>query len=231
MGQFYLENRLRYFLYLSTGKVRPLFDQIEPTIRERLSLSLNIKVPFVEAGVANVQPSENDFRMLKVVLAQLDKDGLIGPINSQAPYLAAQLPMRWAYAGDLAYFTGRAGDSLVCMGGSLHHLTQRAADLPSVGALGSTVVGMSEQLETAFADPDQSDASEAGYSIADWAAMATVRTRQPARPIEFVARRIGEEETDISAANWNVHPDFEDLRARISVPIVLATPLYVAEVD
>jgi hypothetical protein len=231
MEPFFMESRVRYYVYLSTAKVRQLGQQIEPPLRERLSLSLNIKVPFVEVGGGTVQATDNDFRMLRVVLAHLNKEGLIGPVESDAPYFAAQLPLRWAQAEGLTYFTGRAGDAVLCLGGSLHHLSQRAAGLPPNQVLGSTRVGMSEAIQRAFGDPDLHGDQEEG-SMTHWATMAAALTRQPPQAMEFVARRIGSPEQAYFAANWKVNPEFHELTLRGgSVPLVLATPLYVAESD
>jgi hypothetical protein len=225
---FYLENRMRYFTYLSRTKVELLYKQIDPPLRNRIALNLKIDLPFVEVQAGQQPISENHLKMLRVVLAKLDADGAVGDLDSESGFVAGKMPLRMTTWNDLVFLSGRYRDMIVCLGGSLHSLAQRDAELPLVRGMGSTVVGMDKQLRAAFSDAKRPNEGSTGLFV-DYVTRAAVLTSDAAQTMEFVARQLMSAETSIYAENWRVHQDFEDLREVDPVPILIGSPLYVAE--
>jgi hypothetical protein len=79
---FYLEKRIRTFVYLSSAKLEPLYHQIKEPARKRIALTLGISFPVlpiapkVEAEIR--QPTTNETDMLSIVLSHLDDAGASG---------------------------------------------------------------------------------------------------------------------------------------------------------
>jgi hypothetical protein len=58
METFYLQHRRRYFVYLSRSKTSMLYGQIDKKARERIAVSLRIKVPFIEGEIRQPELTE-----------------------------------------------------------------------------------------------------------------------------------------------------------------------------
>lgn len=230
IDRFYLEKRMRSFVYLSSAKLEPLYAQIKEPFRKRVALSLGISVPVlpvaphVEAQVR--PPSTNEIGMLAVVLSNLDKAGDIGTVDEPRSYFAGQLTLRWGSADEFLFLSGSTPRTLVSLTGSNRHLIGHfETDLPKVSLPGSNVVGLDRALRRIFA-AEEEQADDAADLVTR---LALAQRRGPQERLEFVARRLAHNDGFI-AANWTVGDDFGHLRER-DFKVLLGTPLYLAYID
>jgi hypothetical protein len=228
--KFYLDQRLRSFIYRSRGKILMLYEQIDVPRRKRIAASLKIKVPGIaEAEFRQREALLSDYDMLRVVLRHLDDAGMIGTVTEPGPYFAGRLTLRWARWEDLGYLGGRDGDTVLGLAFSMQNLIRSpGADPAPVGPTGSEVAGAEERLRRLLgAELDES--TEDSHAL-QWCFMATTRNRGQPEHIEFVARRLLRGEYVVSM-NDRLRPEFEDLREHAEFPVLLGSPLYLAAAD
>jgi hypothetical protein len=228
--KFYLEKRVRSFIYLSSAKLAPLYAHIKEPIRKRVALALGISVPalpvspHVEAELR--PPATNEIGMLAVVLANLDKTGEIGTVDEPHAYFAGQLTMRWGAADEFLFLSGSTPGTIVALTGSNRHLIgDFESELPSVSLPVSAYVGLDRALRRIFAGEDDQTAD----AIDLVTRLAFAQRRGPQESLEFVARRLAYDDGYI-ATNWTVAPEHAHLKEH-DFKVLLGTPLYLAYTD
>jgi hypothetical protein len=229
-NKFYLDKRIRTFVYLSNAKLEPLYAHIKEPIRKRVALRLGIGVPGLPVGPrveAEVPAaSANEIGMLAVVLSHLDEAGRIGTIDKPDAYFAGQLTLRWASVDEFLFLTASTEDTLVALTGSNRHLIGHfEADLPAVAYPASNAVGFDRAGRHMLAgDEEQSD-----YASFLVTRLAVGQRHGPQESLEFVARRLAFDQGFI-AGDWAVAADYEHFRGR-DFRVLLGTPLYLAYTD
>jgi hypothetical protein len=226
--KFYLDKRMRAFVYLSRAKVGMLYSQTREPIRKRLAVKLGISVPMlpVTAEAQITQPTPNDTGMLRVVLSRLDQDDAIGTVDAPRGYFAGQLDLRWGTHEEFLFLSAAAPGTLIVLTGSNRHLVGQAdADVPKVDWPGSSRIGLDRVLRRIFAaeDDQQANATDLVRNLA-----LAQRLRGPQETLEFVAQRLAyDDEGSSLPVNWHPSPEFEQFRdGRFKV--LLGTPLYLA---
>ena len=177
--KFYLEKRIRTFVYLSSAKLEPLYHQIKEPIRKRIALTLGVGVPGLPvAPKAEAQispPSKNEADMLAVVLAHLDEAGDIGTIDEPLGYFSGRLMLRWSAAEEFLFLSGSTAHTLLALTGSNRHLVGHfEPTLGNVSLPGSSRVDTYRTLDEIFADAEE-------YSEGD--PTSSRNSRFPAAPL------------------------------------------------
>lgn len=226
-GKFYLEKRVRSFVYLSRAKLEPLYAHVKEPVRRRVALALGITVPVLPVaphlGAELRPPTTNEVGMLASVLAHLDESRLIGTVDEPCAYFAGRLMLNWGTAEDFVFLSGSTERTLVALTGSKQHLIGHLADdVPGVSWPASAWVGLDRALRRIFAGDEQQPPD--AISLVERLALS--HRPGPRELLEFVARRLTCGDGDI-ASEWNVGADFEHLRGR-EFNVLLGTPLYLA---
>jgi len=231
--KFYLEKRVRYFQYLSRSKVKMLYEQIDRRIRDRIAVSLKINLQVIEVEGRQRDVETNDSDMLKIVLSHLDENDSIGTVDEPRAFFAGQLPLSWASwsADRFVYLGGRTSRTILGLGGSVHHLTSRLNTAIPPVTEASSEPGLENHLREVLSQDVTEVDDNYSNDIVQWASRASALHRGHPTPMEFVARLLARGEASIREENWAVRSDFEDLRNFMSVPIVVGSPLYIADVN
>ena len=235
--KFYLEKRIRTFVYLSSAKLEPLYHQIKEPIRKRIALTLGVSVPALPIAPkveAQISPaSKNEANMLAIVLAHLDEAGDIGTIDEPLGYFSGRLMLRWSAADEFLFLSGSTAQTLLALTGSNRHLVgDFEPTLGKVSMPGSSRVGVYRTLDQIFADAEEEQSEEETDLLAQLAlsrGAAGSRRRGLHESFEFVARRLAYEDGYI-AANWKVAADVEHLKD-LDFKVLHGTPLYLAYPD
>ncbi|WP_181794715.1 DUF7019 family protein [Streptomyces sp. WELS2] len=216
---------MRYYLYVSEAKVGMLHAQIP---RKRLSgLAAEAKVDLKVAGVSVQRPAREDagpYERLDAVEEFLEREYAVGWMSSGAEgeteagsWFRGEAGLRVSWNGMAegpVLMSGTAGDTLVALVGSVHHLVGHgaAADrrvghswLPSLYPL---------LLDASRAEAGGAPVARPGNGVLHDVAKMCDRPAGPAMPCEFLAREL--------------------LRGRVTDEtglrreVVVGTPLYVA---
>jgi hypothetical protein len=225
--KFYLEKRMRSFVYLSRAKLEPLYAHVKEPVRKRVALALGITVPVLPVaphlGAELRPPTTSEVGMLAAVLAHLDENGLIGTVDEPRAYFAGRLTLNWGAADDFVFLSGSTVRTLVALTGSNRHVIGHlAGDAPTVSWPASAWFGLDRALRRIFAGDERQPPD--AISLVERLALA--QRPGPQESLEFVARRLTYGDGDI-ASDWNVGSDFEHLRGR-EFKVLLGTPLYLA---
>jgi Family of unknown function (DUF7019) len=238
MEKFYLDARMRNFLYRSGSKIPMLYEQIDVPVRKRIAASLKIKLPsLAEAEFRQTERSPSYHDMLRMVLRHLDDAEMIGTVQEPRAYFAGRLDLRWYWEGDFdeddfGYLGGREGDTVLSLSFSMRHLTH-PPDEPGpprrgVDPSASIRAGADERLRRLMGE---GGAEIQSSDTLQWTFMLTASTMGPIENIEFVARRLRAEAFRPVRRGLEVNPEYADLRKRNKVFVVLGSPLYLASGD
>lgn len=228
-------NELKFYLYRSRAKVDWLYQQIESSHGKRTKLTWKIDLKVLSIGRESDRNNEaTDEEKLKAVLSELEAQQLIGCFEDRKPYIKGIFPMRWGLYNDhgfrpesegpLVYFSGLQDGLLLGLGGSSHHIVgnygltstgSRSVTPALVQFLRSGLDGESQRL--CFYENRQDEISEVSEAMA----LANDYLKGPIQNLEFVAKVLcrGEQR--------RLRPFSNSERGEV----ILATPLYVAQID
>ena len=234
--KFYLQKRIRTFVYLSSAKLEPLYQQIKEPMRKRIAVTLGISVPVLpispKAEVQIRPPMTNEVDMLAIVLSHLDEAGDIGSVDEPHGYFAGQITLRWSAAQEFLFLSGSTAQTLVALTGSNRHMVGHfEPKLGNVSLPGSSRAGVYRTLDQIFADAEEQGDDEidlvAQLALSRGGEGTALRGLQ--ETFEFVARRLAHDEGYIGGG-WRVAPDHEHLKDR-DFKVLHGTPLYLAYPD
>ena len=228
--KFHLEKRLRTFVYLSSAKLEPLYNQMDEPVKKRIALTLGISLPVfpvkLEAQLRPSTTSETD--MLAIVLAHLDGEGDIGTVDEPRGYFAGQLELRWGAAKEFLFLSGSTDRTLVALTGSNRHLTGHfESELGSVSLPGSSTIGVSRTLDQILADAEKRTDEQDTNLVTR---LAVKRRPGPKEAFEFVARKLAYKDVFVAGHDFRPGPDFQHLKDR-RIKVLHGTPLYLAYTD
>jgi hypothetical protein len=86
---------MKYYLYVSDTKVDMLFDQLSPRLRDKVATELKIDLKFLSTTFAEEPMEKNRYRKLEIVSKYIQKNELVGTIDSPDVYFKGELPMHW----------------------------------------------------------------------------------------------------------------------------------------
>jgi hypothetical protein len=124
---------MKHYLYQSKAKIEALYRQIESAKKTstKTKWKLNWGIASVERET-QTSSEANDEDKLQAVLAELEAQELVGPLDENKPYIKGIFPMRWGLYNDsmmrpdnegpLVWFSGVQEGVLLGMGGSSHHI-------------------------------------------------------------------------------------------------------------
>ena len=220
---------LRFYLYISDGKVDQLLPQVARSFGDRRRTEFRGGFKGLGARYEREDAAGTD-RVLRLqeALNKLEQNADVGPVEEPRAYVHGRMAMRWDVltAGDdssLVFFGGRDVGTVVGLGGSVRHVVGARPDAQGHGQLSPSVLpGMLRGLRTdahgidAFEDGEgETDADAAEFAL--WAVLRAVDAlRGPVQNVEFVAKRL-------------LHGPVR--QSEDAVPVVLGSPLYVALTD
>lgn len=200
----------RYFVYISDAKVEMLLQQIEPGALRKRSAEVGLGLQFLTAKRSGetLAGAERTARLDKVV-RYLGDFGDLGTVEAPGQFFWGLMPLRWgptvgADGFPMVYFGGRAGKTVLGLGGSRAHMF----GTPPGGEQQVLPMGRS-MLPSLLEGLNRVDGEEAPDAVR----AATDALRGPAQTMEFIAKRLMDEPG----------PDGDR--------VLLGSPLYVALVD
>jgi hypothetical protein len=220
---------MKYYVYLSDTKLEMLYGQIYASTDEAREASLGFDIKLLKGELKDSRKlPDTRFSQLDRVLKELRKSELVGDIFSEKPYISGELDMVWA---SFAYednspitFWGFADERIALgLAGSRYHIVgERRPD--GLAHSHSETGGIMAWLMREFGDTSQEVATTAqevdryGTSVYIWLAASEIRGTT--HRFEFVAKVLDRE----SRFKPNEGSDHE-------TNVILATPIYVAQVD
>lgn len=228
---------MKYYIYVSESKIDMLFSQIARSESEEreASLSFDFAVLKGELKEARGIPA-NKFTKLNTIVKKLNKEGLVGSIEEEKPYIKGSLRMTWVSLGFMGespvtfwgYLTRKLALGLA---GSTHHLLgeQAKGRADSASLTGPIVSWLLEQFGDSPTGGNNEEVQTQTrprpytmpldhHDIANATWLATNNMMGQQSNFEFVAKVL-------HRSNWP-----NGFRSSVS-DIILATPLYVAMMD
>jgi hypothetical protein len=229
--RFYLEERLRSFVYISATKVPPLYDQMQPTLGQRLSYKLHLAAPAVPGPSLDVALDKQSpsalVGKLRAVLERLAVKGQIGTVEAPRMYFAGILTMRWGAYEKFVFVKGGTEDTLVALSGSNRNLIGHSdITLPEYSDPGSALADSVNRMKHVFTEElDQELAEDATALVRALAA----RRKGPTQRLEFVAEKLAYDDDPFNGLNPGVElpPELAQLQD-VPFKVLLGTPLYLA---
>jgi hypothetical protein len=86
---------IKYYLYLSRGKVDMLWEQLSRNDIEKISAELKINTGIFSAGLKSETKDKNLYSKLNIVLSFLEKRDVIGSLGTPRQFFKGTLPMSW----------------------------------------------------------------------------------------------------------------------------------------
>jgi hypothetical protein len=217
--------KLRYYVYVSDTKVDMLYAQIPSRVRERLAAELKVDLKVLALSLSERPDQETRYSKVRLVSDYLVENARVGTVKDPAEYFSGAMPMRWGYLGDrgdLVYFGGRQGDTMVGLGGSARQVIGEAGSSTPTNSLTiGLVVALRGEVMLEEGELDEVDAGESENRLMGTTSMivtgmsgATSRMAGPEERLEFLARRL-------------LFDDREEEPTRM----LLGTPIYVALAD
>ncbi|MEU5084225.1 MULTISPECIES: DUF7019 family protein [Streptomyces] len=217
---------MRYYLYVSEAKVEMLHAQIPQKLLSRLTTEA--KVDLKVAGVSVQRPARQDaglYERLDVVEGFLEREYDVGWVSSDAGeepgpgfWFRGEAGLRVSWDGRAegpVLMSGAAGDTLVSLVGSVHHLVGHSA-APELGRVGHSWLPALYRLlrDASRAEAAGEPVARPGGGVLHDVVEVCDRLAGPAMWCEFLARELLRGQvTDGSGARREV---------------VVGTPLYVA---
>ena len=126
---------IKWYLYISSAKLRMLYDQIYRSDKVKSGRTLSVNVGIAKASArSDSEGSIDRDDMLRLVIDELENRELVGTVDQPKDYFKGAMPMRWGLYNDhghrpddeppLVYFGGfdSAQKLLVGLGGSTKHV-------------------------------------------------------------------------------------------------------------
>lgn len=194
---------LRFYLYVSDAKVDMLLPQLDSSVgmSHTTEIGADLKVFNIKRSTAS-SPDEDRFQRVERVADLLEESGVVGTLEAPGPFVRGRMLMRWglldcADEAPLVYFAGRAGRTVVGLGGSAAHVLGSSADAGSGVALSRSLLpslldGLRRNPDIApvFDEGEARSLDHAGRTALSAARHAAEEIPGPPQRIEFVARRL-----------------------------------------
>ncbi len=195
----------KYYKYISRAKVEMLFSQIAVPGSDTTAIGYHHK--------------------LASVIDTLEQEAKVGTLHSSKLYIRGTLPMcYWPHPanGDLVYFVGQRRNSVIWLGGSMHHCTkpsiEHTADISE--NIMVLLVQLRQRIEAEQNKLQQLDHSQPAAHILAQAYYDSIDPGKPRQSMEFVA-------TCFYSDTITIQPDTPSGQPR-QVRVLIGTPLYVA---
>jgi len=222
---------MKFYLYRSKAKIDALYGQIQGSEKKgKLKWKLDLKLVSLERET-EIHPEVGNEEKLRTVLQELEARELIGDLDDDKPYIRGIVPMRWGmYADDglrpsdqgpFVYFGAIHDDILLGMGGSSHHV-EGWYGVTATGSRSATPA-LVQFLLSAVDTGDRPDWFQREEIDEVFSAMALANhylMKGPVQQLDFVAKVLCRERY------CKLKPWEEEIGRGI-----LATPLYVSQVD
>lgn len=218
-----------YYVYISDAKLDMLAPQIPAKIRDSIAAELKIDLKLLSLTVKSKDSEESRYSKLSLVTQYLRKHQKVGSVDEPDQYFEATLPMAWGPIGQGRgiYFGAITEHTILGLAGSPRHVIRPGTS----GSVPSEATSATPDLYDLLraTSPVAVEAapimlSEAAVGLGPDAAAGVIRAttglRGPIQRLEFLAKRVADESTDLV-------PDYNGDRKRI----LLGTPVYVAQVD
>jgi hypothetical protein len=135
-GGLTMSNIIKYYAYISDTKVDMLYPQIPPPLLNGIAAELKIDLKLFGTGFGATfkgnQSEETRYSKLRIVEKYIEKHLDVGTIEAPKSYFRGTLSMLWGpFPGDrpeIVYFGGFTGNTVLGLGGSLHHIIGSKGD-------------------------------------------------------------------------------------------------------
>lgn len=223
-------NDVKFYLYRSKNKIDMLYSQLDQGDQSnKVKWKVDLKAVSRESETEKRHAELEE--KLQSVLDRLDREGQIGTVEDDLPYIRATLSMRWGLYNDsglrdpamgtMVYFGFTNDELLFGMAGSsfnvdgMYGLTSTSSRSATPWVVNFLYAGIeSGNHPDAFGDLSDGNTQQ----VYDGIALANHYLRGPEQTLEFVAKQISRER------HCRLRP-WRDERGLG----VLATPLYVAQ--
>jgi hypothetical protein len=196
--EFFMEAKMKHYVYISNTKVDMLYEQINQSLLQRFSVDLSIDLKPLGAGVgATIKQTplkETRISKLRLVVKYLEEQDNVGWIDAPGNYFKGSLPMDWGVAvgGDVAnsdppyamYFIGKTDRTTVGLVGSVRHMIGNIADAPGSMRLFYTPHEILKTLASTTERPASLNDDNLQRVVYD---MVVRSNLQQQRPLEFLA--------------------------------------------
>ena len=253
---------MKYYIYVSDAKLDMLYAQIPRRVVDRLATELTVDLQLLSISLKEKPSDENRYAKLKLVAGYIDKHLKVGTVDEPEAYFRGNLPMRWGplggyfgvknpnlddplcwYGSDVCfewdpavqsavYFGGFTAETVLGLGGSLHHVIGHYGDKPRVCTSSAPVLlALLGREPRDGVDPHLQDIGKpGGFPIPRFEIMSVVHTtavmRGPQQRVEFLAKRLLERRIrDFPTPLQDIWPD------KNQAHVLLGTPIYVALAD
>jgi hypothetical protein len=226
---------LKFYLYISTSKIRMLYEQLSTisTTKGSFEWNLDLKLGGVKGGTTTERTPNRD-AMLREVVQALESTDQIGNLREPKSFIRDVFPVRWGFYNDcssrpeeepaLIYFGGLSDGILLGMGGSSCHVVGHEGATSTWSRSATPTLtrwllsGLREGECPKIYGPYNRQQEE--HQVFQAMAIAQHYLRPPTQQVEFVAKTIAVGDVDRVESYIGVEP----------VKAILATPLYVAQV-
>lgn len=120
---------IKYYIYISDTKVNSLYDQIESSLKDKISSELKIDLKLLSVSLLKPPEIQNRYSKTKIVAKYLRESGLVGSVTDSKPYVDLTMHAYWTYfLGKVAYFSGITNRTLIGLGGASYFMLSNNVD-------------------------------------------------------------------------------------------------------
>ncbi|GLY70252.1 DUF7019 family protein [Amycolatopsis taiwanensis] len=244
---------LRFYLYISDTKLDMIFDQIDPSIRRRVSAEAKVDLKVASLALRQPDPAPaTRIAKLRMIERYLDRHHQVGKsVNTGNLYFRGVMPLQWGWLGqgydpdsptdgyDMVFFRGRKAGETVMLAGSRHHvlgeqpapgnkrLSAHSATPNILAVVGEQISRRPEIGERIRSVRESKDThSEEGFAINATSPQNGLQAAADLR-LHGPAQLMEFLAVPLVEGKVDVTVD-DDNRSKQSVHAVLATPIYVA---
>lgn len=220
---------MRYYVYISETKVETLYSQVPTRILERIAGKLTIDLKLIKTEFSEVPREKSLHAKLQIVEESLREHGLVGTLDEPNAYVAGCAPMKWGpYVLDyeesgLIYFGSSTGEAELGLGGSAKHVIGNAGKekAESASATPFLIAALTDGFSSAEEGLVRNASNPESMALAA-VELANRRMKGITQKMEFLAKTVLRHPSDSVEYAW---------AGRSGGPVILGSPLYVAQAD
>lgn len=214
---------MRYYVYISESKVEMLYSQIPAALLENIAGKLTIDLKLIKTEFSETPREKSLHSKVMIIEKYLLDQGIVGDIRSPNAYIRGTEVMRWGhYPSGLVYF-GSKSDVILGLGGSEKHVIGNigVSQAHSHSATSYLVAALREELRNFRGSLHGGSEGPESMALAG-VELATTQMDGVQQKMEFLAKNLLCFPNNSYEYVWG---------GRSGMPVILGSPLYVAQVD